>query len=248
MGFKYYSPRLRKVTKQKTLSFEKKLSKRYTSSKTVKKHFIELFVFSKEQKQTKLLIALSGGINMLSSNRMNQVASLLFTGFVTTCLLYLYFAETSLFDDALSRSTLNNNVQEFREEDTIIIPPNNVTTNSGRIDNNIHNKTEGSATVESQKHITKKNMKKKTSSTTTTIPTLKQNDIIYGPVPKRNTVPIVNEEYNVIFFQVAKAASTEWKRFFTRLQNGNDSSWCIDQENIHKPDVNLHGGTIHFRW
>jgi hypothetical protein len=65
---------------------------------------------------------------------------------------------------------------------------------------------------------------------------LQHNDIIYGPIPKRNTVPIVNEEYNVIFFQVAKSASTEWKRFFTRLQ-GNPN-WCAEQSMIHKKHVN----------
>ena len=65
---------------------------------------------------------------------------------------------------------------------------------------------------------------------------LEQSDLIYGPVPKRNTVPIVNEEYNVIFFQVAKAASTEWKRFFARLED--NPQWCTGQKGIHKREIN----------
>ena len=51
----------------------------------------------------------------------------------------------------------------------------------------------------------------------------------------------MNEEYKVIFFQVAKAASTdEWKRFFTRLQKGNKSNWfnsSTGQGTTHLPDV-----------
>jgi hypothetical protein len=48
----------------------------------------------------------------------------------------------------------------------------------------------------------------------------------------------VNEEYKVIFFQVAKAASTEWKRFFSRLQG--EPYWCAGYSNdsIHKSKVN----------
>jgi len=61
---------------------------------------------------------------------------------------------------------------------------------------------------------------------------LDKHDLIYNTA--RNTVPIVNEEYNIIFFQVAKAASSEWLRFFTRL-SGNPA-WC--GKNIHLDEVN----------
>jgi len=55
-------------------------------------------------------------------------------------------------------------------------------------------------------------------------PTIEPNDLIYNPA--RNTVPIVNEEYNVVFFLVAKAASSEWIRFFMRLNSS--SLWCAN--------------------
>eukprot|EP00557_Chaetoceros_sp_GSL56_P006829 CAMPEP_0176495802 /NCGR_PEP_ID=MMETSP0200_2-20121128/10860_1 /TAXON_ID=947934 /ORGANISM="Chaetoceros sp., Strain GSL56" /LENGTH=338 /DNA_ID=CAMNT_0017893723 /DNA_START=50 /DNA_END=1066 /DNA_ORIENTATION=- len=53
-------------------------------------------------------------------------------------------------------------------------------------------------------------------------PDLTPNDLIYDFA--RNTPPIVIEEYNVIFFMVAKAASSEWTRFFLRLEGNN--RWC----------------------
>ncbi len=65
---------------------------------------------------------------------------------------------------------------------------------------------------------------------------LQEHDLIYNPQPRRNTVPIVNEEFNVIFFQVAKVASTEWKRFFSRLKGSTE--WCAEQTLIHKRKVN----------
>jgi hypothetical protein len=64
-------------------------------------------------------------------------------------------------------------------------------------------------------------------------PVINNKDIIYKP--SRNTVPIVNEEYNVIFFQVAKAASSEWTRFFIRLNN--DPTWCSNSQ-LHDSDTN----------
>jgi len=63
---------------------------------------------------------------------------------------------------------------------------------------------------------------------------LQPNDIIYKD-QNRNTVPIVIEEYNLVFFPIAKAASTEWKRFFLRLE-GNDN-WC-GKKGIHNRDTN----------
>jgi hypothetical protein len=63
-------------------------------------------------------------------------------------------------------------------------------------------------------------------------PNVTEHDLIYNS--KRNTVPIVNEEYNIIFFQVAKVASSEWSRFFMRLNN--DPRWCTN-ECIHDPEV-----------
>lgn len=62
-------------------------------------------------------------------------------------------------------------------------------------------------------------------------PWLKSSDLIYNG--KRNTVPIVNEEYKVVFFLMAKVASTEFVRFFARLQD--NPNWC--SANIHRPYV-----------
>ncbi len=61
-------------------------------------------------------------------------------------------------------------------------------------------------------------------------PTLSRDDLIYSK--SRNTAPIVNEEYKVIFFPVAKAASSEWLRFFTRLQGSSD--WCSNDIHQHE--------------
>jgi hypothetical protein len=62
---------------------------------------------------------------------------------------------------------------------------------------------------------------------------LQENDLVYKP--QRNTVPIVNEEYNLVFFLVAKAASSEFIRFLSRLQ-GSDH-WC-DSSGIHHKEIN----------
>jgi hypothetical protein len=64
-------------------------------------------------------------------------------------------------------------------------------------------------------------------------PMIYDNDLICNN--SQNTVPIVNEEYNVIFFQVAKATSSEWLRFFIRLND--DPDWCSDKR-IHDQKVN----------
>ena len=64
-------------------------------------------------------------------------------------------------------------------------------------------------------------------------PTLTSDDLIYKF--SRNTVPVVNEEYNLIFFLVAKAASSEWIRFLMRLQ-GQDN-WCAEGC-IHERETN----------
>lgn len=58
-------------------------------------------------------------------------------------------------------------------------------------------------------------------STTTDI-SLKKSDIIYNH--RINTVPLVIKEYNLIFFNEAKVASSEWMRFFMRLEN--NPMWC----------------------
>mmetsp|Transcript_2418 Transcript_2418/g.3616 ORF Transcript_2418/g.3616 Transcript_2418/m.3616 type:complete len:345 (-) Transcript_2418:77-1111(-) len=60
-------------------------------------------------------------------------------------------------------------------------------------------------------------------------PKLQKNDLIYNF--DRNTVPIVNEEYKLIFFLVAKSASSEWLRFFMRLK-GLDT-WCGPDPHDH---------------
>jgi hypothetical protein len=54
------------------------------------------------------------------------------------------------------------------------------------------------------------------------IPKLKPTDLIYNG--RRNTVPLVIQEYNLIFFLQAKVASTEMVRFFMRLENKTE--WC----------------------
>jgi hypothetical protein len=64
------------------------------------------------------------------------------------------------------------------------------------------------------------------------IPNIEQEDLIYND--SRNTVPFVNEEFKVIFFQVAKAASSEWTRFFARL--AGNPEWC--GADIHNDKVN----------
>jgi hypothetical protein len=68
----------------------------------------------------------------------------------------------------------------------------------------------------------------------TTIPILSPHDLVYHEV--RNTVPIVNEEYKIIFFQVAKAASSQFTRFFMRLEE--NPSWCSDDYHLHDRNIN----------
>lgn len=63
---------------------------------------------------------------------------------------------------------------------------------------------------------------------------LSSSDIIYSK--SRNTVPIVNLEFKTIFFQVAKAASSQWTRFFMRLEGNPD--WCSDSYELHDRNVN----------
>lgn len=64
------------------------------------------------------------------------------------------------------------------------------------------------------------------------LPILEKTDLIYDK--SRNTVPMVNEEFKVVFFQVAKAASSEWTRFFARL--AGNPSWCAHY--VHDNEVN----------
>mmetsp|Transcript_4243 Transcript_4243/g.5508 ORF Transcript_4243/g.5508 Transcript_4243/m.5508 type:complete len:378 (-) Transcript_4243:158-1291(-) len=65
-------------------------------------------------------------------------------------------------------------------------------------------------------------------------PEVLSSDLIYNK--RRNTVPIVNEEYKVVFFQVAKVATTEFFHFFRRL--ANDDKWCsLIQTEVHKKDI-----------
>jgi hypothetical protein len=66
-----------------------------------------------------------------------------------------------------------------------------------------------------------------------TIPELKRNDLIYNKA--RNTVPIVIKEYNLIFFLQAKVASSEWLRFFMRLEN--KAEWCAEFVYEHLQDT-----------
>jgi len=64
---------------------------------------------------------------------------------------------------------------------------------------------------------------------------LKKNDIIYQKrTDGRNFSPVVNEEYKVVFFMIAKDASSEWKRMFVRMTGS--PNWCAHW--IHKPEVN----------
>ncbi len=53
-------------------------------------------------------------------------------------------------------------------------------------------------------------------------PSIEMTDIIYKS--GRHTIPIVNTEYKTVFFLVAKAASSEWLRFFYRLNKSQ--IWC----------------------
>ena len=60
-------------------------------------------------------------------------------------------------------------------------------------------------------------------------PWLKRSDLIFNN--DRNTPPIVIEEYNLVFFLTAKTASTEFVRFFSRLEH--HPNWCAG--GIHNP-------------
>lgn len=64
--------------------------------------------------------------------------------------------------------------------------------------------------------------------------TLSPHDLVYYEL--RNTVPIVNEEFKIIFFQVAKAASSQFTRFFMRLEE--NPSWCSDDCHMHDRNIN----------
>lgn len=64
--------------------------------------------------------------------------------------------------------------------------------------------------------------------------TLSPHDLVY--YEQRNTVPIVNEEFKIIFFQVAKAASSQFTRFFMRLEE--NPSWCSDDFHLHDRNIN----------
>jgi len=63
-------------------------------------------------------------------------------------------------------------------------------------------------------------------------PRLEPDDMILAPY----TIPIVNVEYKAILFQVAKDASSQWSRFFIRL-NG-DPVWCSERKDLHDKTVN----------
>lgn len=75
---------------------------------------------------------------------------------------------------------------------------------------------------------------KEETNTSTSQTRLNPRDIIYST--SRNTVPIVNEEYKTIFFQVAKVASSQWTRFFMRLE-GNPE-WCSNSARMHDRQIN----------
>ena len=64
------------------------------------------------------------------------------------------------------------------------------------------------------------------------IPRLEHDDLIYKGT-FHPLSPVVIEEYNLVFFLVAKAASSEWIRFFMRLEN--NPQWCEDGGGIHDP-------------
>jgi len=51
---------------------------------------------------------------------------------------------------------------------------------------------------------------------------LRGTDLIFSS--SGQNVPIVNEEYRTVFFPIAKCGSTEFKRFFLRLQGAEN--WC----------------------
>jgi hypothetical protein len=61
------------------------------------------------------------------------------------------------------------------------------------------------------------------------IPELKPYDLVYDG--RRNTVPLVIKEYNLIFFLRAKVASSEWIRFFMRLEN--NTHWCSKHNHLN---------------
>jgi len=61
------------------------------------------------------------------------------------------------------------------------------------------------------------------------------NDTIYYKRNDRRLMsPAVNEEYKLVFFFIAKCASSEWKRMLVRMMGS--PKWCARW--IHKPEVN----------
>lgn len=66
-------------------------------------------------------------------------------------------------------------------------------------------------------------------------PWLRTTDLIHSD--NINTSPIVIEEYNTVFFLMAKVASTEFLRFITRLQ-GNPH-WCKSGIHLHYHNMTL---------
>lgn len=65
-------------------------------------------------------------------------------------------------------------------------------------------------------------------------PRLLHDDLVYDH--RRNTVPIVNEEYKLIFFLSAKVASSQWVRFLMRANA--DEMWCSNETTLHNPQFN----------
>jgi len=63
---------------------------------------------------------------------------------------------------------------------------------------------------------------------------LDANDIIYHKRNDKNFAPVVNEEYKVVFFMIAKCATSEWTRMFVRMMGS--PNWCAHW--VHKPEVN----------
>jgi hypothetical protein len=65
-------------------------------------------------------------------------------------------------------------------------------------------------------------------------PKLLPTDLIYNS--NRKTVPIVNVEFKIIFFQVAKTATTQFTRLFMRL--ADNPQWNDDSFDVHSRENN----------
>jgi len=63
---------------------------------------------------------------------------------------------------------------------------------------------------------------------------LTQSDIIFRRQGFPILSPVVIEKYKLVFFPVAKVASTEWVRMLVRMESRSD--WCSSW--IHRPHVN----------